>query len=379
MSNCWDTTRNFDGFQNETHIVVVPTYIKDKVKYCNLVSSFIRSRTLYSDRILFVTVFSSERERDVILHNCRACYNVTNIIMTSLIFDVTYDGSNKFNYQSAKKIWAVAQLPSQSKVVVVDSDCLFVNPTIDMREQMGKIINTMYRGSKFSKDTRDVFASATKLIGSVESDHNIFTLPWLVQPFHVRNLIEHLRIRLLQIQPSLEHVFFDNRTNSNYMNTMRALALYSERVFEVVISNKFILKTDPTYFREVSVPSTTFQPLFESLSTPEERAQIHPPIIALTREHLQRGNCCPECWIMYHVDRTCGMPHDRCYGERIMQGFDEKWLNIERSRFDYMMLLWVALPMLLCVLLRGRLKFVRYLFTGNKWTNLNKPSEITIS
>ena len=372
MSSCSDITRPFSfyEFQDETHIVLVPTYIKDGIKYCHLISSFIRSRIFYSDRILFVTVFSSEKERDMILHNCLACYNNTNIILTSLIFDVSYvaallEGThftpidnNKFNYQTAKKIWAVSQLPLQSKVVVVDSDCLFVNPTIDIRKQIDKRINLMYKGSQVpSKLDRHVFASSNKLIGSGESDYNVFTLPWIVQPFHVRNLIEYLRIRLPQLQPSLRHILFDNKTDSNYMTTMHALALYSEIVFEVVLSNKFILKTDPSYFKVVSVPSNTYQPLFEYLWP----VQIHPPIIAFTREQLHNGHCCPDCWVMYHADRSCAMPNYKCYGEHVMLGFNDSWLNVpdhecpiagdevELGQHIGPLLIWIGLAMLFLI------------------------------
>ena len=71
--------------------------------------------------------------------------------MTSLIFDVPYEGSrNKFAYQSAKKLWAVEQLPSNMLVMVVDSDSLFLPHKVPLTKRFDEHARVLYRGGRIS-------------------------------------------------------------------------------------------------------------------------------------------------------------------------------------------------------------------------------------
>ena len=118
-----------------SHAVVVPTYPPHQAYFCHLLDSLWTNRANYSEDVLLVGVFLDEDTRDSMLRGCHSCSGTAKVGLTSLLYTATAS-TNKYSYQSGKKLWAVAQLPEHMRVMVSDSDSLFANPSIDLNRKM---------------------------------------------------------------------------------------------------------------------------------------------------------------------------------------------------------------------------------------------------
>ena len=119
------------------HAILIPTFPPHSKYFCQQLDSLWATRAKYSEDVLVVGVFESEDVRNSILQECDSCSGTANVGLTSLLYKYAYTNTtNKFAYQSGKKLWGVAQLPEHMLVMVSDSDSLMVNPSIDINRKM---------------------------------------------------------------------------------------------------------------------------------------------------------------------------------------------------------------------------------------------------
>jgi len=122
-----------------TNGLICPTYI-NHLKYFIILC---KSLHYIMDKISFVIIFSSLKEAVTIMESVSSILNeYKNIEVVSLIYDVTYSNTNKFNYQCAKKLWGL-EILNYDNLILLDSDFEFINP-INIFDEIRNNGNTLH-------------------------------------------------------------------------------------------------------------------------------------------------------------------------------------------------------------------------------------------
>merc|ERR1719335_1198784 len=112
----WRTNRTHE---RRDYAIMVPTHPGHLHEFENLVASYHKH---YEDqnRIRFVAVFTDTEECKQMLEQCRSCKDTS---VETMIFDHPYKQSQispgkepyeyKFNFQAAKKLWALDNMPEE--------------------------------------------------------------------------------------------------------------------------------------------------------------------------------------------------------------------------------------------------------------------------
>ena len=201
-------TLNHSSTASDQHAVLVPTYSVHRSAFCLLLHSLLRNiRT--ETPLLFVSVFSTPKDRINILGTCGACsFNaVVDVLhMQSLVFsppprfvnfkdkEDDYAGAKpnfwKFNFQTAKKLWALAQLRID-KALVLDSDFLLVQPVrlVPMIERYARVL--FETTSVPNGLDEQVLRSANQLLGTQAKGFPMEP-PWIFEPRYVRHVLRYV-------------------------------------------------------------------------------------------------------------------------------------------------------------------------------------------
>ena len=147
------------------HAVLTPTWAGHKTHFCTLLHSLVRNAAHAhgDDPVLFLSVFSAVEDRTSILGQCplppRTPAQIRSVLtLRSLVFRVApryvklhnsrWDASArdnfKFNFQTAKKFWALSQVATLTELVLVlDSDFVLVQ-RVDLREMIERYSSVVY-------------------------------------------------------------------------------------------------------------------------------------------------------------------------------------------------------------------------------------------
>lgn len=199
---------------NETahtsHALLVPTWSGHKEEFCTLLLSLVRNSYAVPP-ILFVSVFSTPEDRVSLLGACETDPRAMTaaLRMHSLIFQpplrllkqLRTRPHRKFNFQSAKKLWALSQM-STDVVLVLDADFVLTRP-VDLCVQMTRYAAVLFYNYRHPVvDSQDalVLREANMLLGTAATAFYMEP-PWLFRPRIVRQVSrsvgqsadEHLR------------------------------------------------------------------------------------------------------------------------------------------------------------------------------------------
>lgn len=322
-SRCFEALTTHGGESGEEQIryaVLVPTYLKHSLYYCELLDSIYR-RTERSDPFLLVTVFSTAAEQHLILTSCDACAGRPDIVMRALVFDLPYERApSHWNYQTAKKLWALAQIQAP-RTLVLDSDFLIAGAN---RTSLPRAIDA-YARVDYCLKTRVLWSQVVvrETNGLLGSDFGDFPLdpPWIYERAVVHGLLRHLARAPGLSNGSVVDTYDD-------MHVPRALVHHPKPLFEIVLYRFYarmvstqnqslcVRKRPPgadAYRRALGV-------ILEAGLSEHQRAAYHlpgalatrlpPP--ATTRRDLQDGRCCSACWLLTYMDRANGLVADAC-------------------------------------------------------------------
>eukprot|EP00746_Dinoflagellata_sp_MGD_P158731 gnl/MRDRNA2_/MRDRNA2_86545_c0_seq1.p1 gnl/MRDRNA2_/MRDRNA2_86545_c0~~gnl/MRDRNA2_/MRDRNA2_86545_c0_seq1.p1 ORF type:complete len:309 (+),score=23.86 gnl/MRDRNA2_/MRDRNA2_86545_c0_seq1:128-928(+) len=265
---------------------MVPTYPRHLPYYEKLVASYHDQALFENQGVDFVTVFSSKQECRDMLSQCRSC-NKTHVEV--MIFDHPYNNVDKFNYQAAKKIWALDNM-KQEHVLVMDSDFSF-RPTltqtpnfVDMARQYENVI--YLTKSDFGLDV-NVLENMNSLL---DTQFDSFPLepPWFFQKKHVTKLRQFLQSKW---------------GTDDYVEML----LNGPTTFEIVLYRLFLMKsaeTGATHVETIQTQSPTPGFIFDRVLSEAERLSMNPPPITL-RCDLASKDPCNICWLQIHNDRGC--------------------------------------------------------------------------
>jgi hypothetical protein len=199
--------------------VICPTYINHLNCFIKLCKSF----HFIMDKISFVIIFSSFHEAVQIM-NCvyPLLINYKNIEIVTLIFDVEYNNKNKFNYQTAKKLWGL-EILNYDNLLLFDSDFEFINPINiydEAKKNCGNIHITYYKMTDFDKN---VLNNANELL-NINSTVFPLNLYWFINKELFTLFINYLKSRL-----------------NNSMNYNDYILYHSKIYFEIILYYLFIL------------------------------------------------------------------------------------------------------------------------------------------
>lgn len=202
--------------------LICPTYINHLDCFIKLCASLY----LIEDEISFVIIFSSLHETvNIMNHVYNILNNYKNIKIVTLIFDINYDNSNKFNYQCCKKLWGLDIL-NYNNLLLLDSDFEFINHINISNEIINKgndihITNTYDMLIDFDKD---VINNINELF-NMNNNYFVLNLHWIINKELFNKFIIYLK--------SIIHNYED-------------YILHERRIyFEIMMYKLFILK----YFR----------------------------------------------------------------------------------------------------------------------------------
>jgi len=175
------------------------------------------------DKISFVIIFSSFHEAVQIM-NCvyPLLINYKNIEIVTLIFDVEYNNKNKFNYQTAKKLWGL-EILNYDNLLLFDSDFEFINPINiydEAKKNGGNIHITYYIMIDIDKN---VLNNANELL-NINSTVFPLNMYWFINKELFTLFINYLKSRL-----------------NNSMNYNDYILYHSKIYFEIILYYLFIL------------------------------------------------------------------------------------------------------------------------------------------
>lgn len=294
------------------YAIMVPTYIGHKRHYKRLVQSL--ETYVQGDLFELVSVFSSLEESKVIYEQCPACQSwiqreswmTPKFDMRTLVFDYDYANRttllskqtgelalDKFNYQCAKKLWALERL-TQDRVILFDSDFTLIQP-FNLPSMFSTYEHVLYETeSRFPLDTM-VLGSTNTLLNS---SFTLFPLetPWIFTRSKTLQLVAYLKTHFGR-EDYYGHLL---ETNTTY--------------FETVLYRLFILATDPEFYNvrpDIKRARRMHHHenfLFDMSLNSTERLWIEPPPIGISCVMQGKGQTCPSCHcnncpMLLHNDR----------------------------------------------------------------------------
>jgi hypothetical protein len=200
--------------------LICPTYIKHLDYFIILCKSL----HFIVDDITFVIIFSSFHDVIKIMHKAYPILcKFKNIQVMTLLFDVEYNGINKYNYQCVKKLWCLDTLDYKN-VLLLDSDFEFIN-AINISKEIEKRGNNLY-----ITNTLDIlYELDQKVLHSINKlfhkNYKIFplNLHWIVNKKIFTHFINYLK----------------KKTNGNYIDFMlKDSGIY----FEIVMYHLFLFE-----------------------------------------------------------------------------------------------------------------------------------------
>lgn len=200
--------------------LICPTYIKHLDYFIILCNSL----HFIVDAITFVIIFSSFQDVIKIMEKAYPILcKYKNIQVLTLVFDVDYNGINKYNYQCVKKLWCLDILDYRN-VFIVDSDFEFIN-AINISKEIENRGNNLY-----ITNTLDIlYELDQKVLHSINKlfhkNYKIFPLNfhWIVNKKLFTYFINYLK----------------KKTNGNYIDfILKDSGVY----FEIVMYHLFLFE-----------------------------------------------------------------------------------------------------------------------------------------
>lgn len=256
-----------------SHALLVPTHMKHIHYYCALLET-IFERTAAGSPFALFSVFSSLRDQALISQACNVCSERRDIVMHSLIFPYSIRiASSRYNFQSAKKLWALSQVDAKC-VLVVDSDHLFIGLETNVPAMMDAYRRVEYRGPVSPRDRlgQSAIRSSNQLLGTNFHDL-VLDPPWIYRPKWVMEMLQKLA--------RSESMFWSNSTDS-IRDAIFTVLKYSAPVFEITLYRYHVRTDHPLYFNTQMIqPSPQYSAsgaLFEQPMSDAERALYNPPL-----------------------------------------------------------------------------------------------------
>mmetsp|Transcript_61377 Transcript_61377/g.174325 ORF Transcript_61377/g.174325 Transcript_61377/m.174325 type:complete len:394 (+) Transcript_61377:43-1224(+) len=261
--------------------VMVPVHAEHKEYYKKLVASLKKHKPEIP--IQLITTFTSLREAQIILGNCDECYAESGMDMRTLVFNILSYTVDKFNFQAAKKLWALEQA-TMDHIMVLDSDFVISQP-INMKQVVNRYERVLFRTASTMPIDQEVLANVNQLLNT---GFDIFPmeLPWVYNQNMVTRLIASLK------------------ETWNTTSWVPELIWHQPRMFEIVLYNLWILKNEPSFFTTQidtrPLVGDTF--IFEADMPDSKRMLLAAPPPGTTCRN-QRIMKCETCWIVAHSDR----------------------------------------------------------------------------